>query len=216
MFHIFFAKVLGLSTYTVGATATAYVGGVNTVTSGLFPIGLQCGTGCSPSSLVAGEPLTFGAKFVDGEAPGNWQFLDAGNGANGLGNALQNGMSGTYSIGGTITSEPGNKSNAGPVQDGWNARVASCPAVSPDPCSGSNPTNIPKNDPCEVIMPVVNFNGCNGSCSMTIEGFAEVYLEPNSPVGSLTGCYVSAYDPGSAGSASAPNLGPTAPPVLVN
>lgn len=53
----FFAKALGMSTYSVSATAGAAAGGpIGTVTQGLFPVGLQCTTPCSLSSLDPVNP----------------------------------------------------------------------------------------------------------------------------------------------------------------
>jgi hypothetical protein len=44
----FFGKVIGLSTYSVAASATAQSNGpVGTVYQGLFPVGIQCNTTCS-------------------------------------------------------------------------------------------------------------------------------------------------------------------------
>ena len=67
-----------------------------------------------------GQTVTFGTKFVGGLAPGNWEWVDVGqgNGASALGSAMQNGASGSFSIGQTISSSPGNKGNAGPVKNG--------------------------------------------------------------------------------------------------
>ncbi len=94
-FPYFFAKALGLSTYSVASTATAaQPGPVDKVekslgtsgSQGLFPIGLQCTAPCSLSSLDPGQTVTFGSKFVGGLAPGNWDWLDVGGtGASGVG-----------------------------------------------------------------------------------------------------------------------------------
>jgi hypothetical protein len=55
--------------------------------------------------------MKFGQKFVGGIAAGNWGWLDLGqgDGASQLGNAVANGVSGTYTIGQGISSSPGNK-----------------------------------------------------------------------------------------------------------
>jgi Flp pilus assembly protein TadG len=213
----FFGNVIGTSNYSVSATAVANSPGpVGTVGQGLFPVGLQCSPPCTPASLVAGQPVHFGDKFVSVGASGNWQFLDSGSGAQGLENALANGMPGSYSIGDTIKSEPGNKGNSGPVKQGLNSRLNSCPAIS-DPCGGGfNPSNIPAGDPCLVVTPIVNYNGCTGSCTMTILGFAEVYLEPASTTStSINGCFVTSNVGDTVTSSTAQNFGPQAAPTLI-
>ena len=183
----YFGKVIGLNTYTVSAGATATAGGpIGTVTQGLFPVGLQCTSPCSLSSLDPGQSVSFGLKFVGGLAPGNWQWLDptggSGGGDSALSSAIQNGASASFTIGDPIQSEPGNKGNSGPVNNALAARLNSCPSIA-DPCTsgGGNPSDIPAGDPCLVVIPAVDYHGCTGSCSMTIEGFAEIYLEQPPP-----------------------------------
>jgi hypothetical protein len=212
-----FGQALGMNNYAITTTAVAQVGPPGTLPTGMFPVGLQCTGPCDLSLLDPGQSVSFGSKFVGGLAPGNWDWLGPdGAGASTLGNTIQNGASGSWSIGDTISTAPGNKGNAGPVQSGLNARLRSCPALSPDPCSGGNPTNIPKDDPCLVTVPAVDYHGCTGNCSMVIEGFAEIYLEPTSTTAELDGCFVSSLTPKTvAGGPSTPALGPIAPPVLI-
>ena len=213
----YFGSVMGTATYTVSANAVAKVPGpVGTVyPNNLFPVGLQCGPPCTPSSLVAGQPVNFGTKFIAGAA-GNWQWLDSGSGASGLGSALAGGMPGTYSIGDSITSLPGNKGNSDPAKTGLATRLSSCPSIS-DPCGGNfNPNSIPAGDPCLVLTPIVNYNGCTGSCTMTILGFAEVYLEPATTTSkSINGCFVSSVTGDTGTGPTAQNFGPISAPTLI-
>ncbi|HZZ07961.1 MAG TPA: TadG family pilus assembly protein, partial [Candidatus Binataceae bacterium] len=111
----FFGKMIGLQQASVAAKATAAVEGQETVSSGMFPVGLQCTGPCTTLTLDPGQSVTFGAKFVGGLAPGNWDWLALGTnpGAKQLGNAIQYGASGSYSIGDLISTAPGNKGNAG-------------------------------------------------------------------------------------------------------
>jgi hypothetical protein len=236
-----FGKMIGLNTAAVAAKATAAIEATGSVPSGMFPVGLQCtptGTpaACNVTSLFSGQDIvTFGAKFVltsansneqsSGGAPGNWDWVNVGqgNGAQALGQVLQNGASGSFSIGQTINSNPGvGKLNGQPVQAGLSARLAACGTSATarpngDPCSnGGNTTGLSCNDPCLITVPAVNFTGCNGSCSMTIEGFAQMYLEQTSTTSAIQACYISKNTCTTQGSASAPNLGSLAPPVLIN
>ena len=231
----FFAKVLGMNNYAVTGTAgSSAPGPVETVlgtstpggSQGLFPVGLQCDAPCtSSSSFVAGEHLTFGTKFISAtvNAPGNWDWLGPdGGGASQVGNDVANGASGTYSIGDTINTAPGNKGNSGPIKKAFDARMKSCPSLASDPCSnGGNPSDIPAGDPCLVIMPAVDFTSVTGKKPVAIEQFAEVYLEPDSTSKNIDGCFISTVTPGtlSTGGTSTTTItsfGPTAPPTLTN
>ena len=154
-----FGKMIGLNTAAVAAKATAAIEATGTVPGGLFPTGLQCtpsGTSglCDVANLFTAQNIvTFGSKFVlndsnnnlqaSGGAPGNWGWLDfgGGNGAPVLGAALQNGASQSFSIGSTITSDPGvGKYHAQKVQDGLNARLAACAPVTQ---GGAERTHVP-------------------------------------------------------------------------
>ena len=219
----FFGKVLGLTTYAVSATAGAQAGGpIGIVKEGLFPVGLQCTNPCSLSSLDPGQSVSFGAKFVGGLAPGNWQWLNptggSGGGDSALSNAIQNGSSALFSINppnNVIQSEPGNKGNSKPVNDALTARLGSCPSIS-DPCAnGGNPNDIPPGDPCLVVVPAVDYHGCTGNCPLTIEGFAMIYLEAATTTGThIDGCFVKAVTADSIAVASAPGLGALQVPAL--
>jgi hypothetical protein len=213
----FFGKALGLSTYDVSATAVAQApGNIGTVTLGMFPVGLQCTSPCSQLSLdpgqsgfTPGQKIPFGEKFVGGLAPGNWQFLAlGGTGDSTLGTNIDNGATGSYKIGDTISSEPGNKGNSNPVKTGWNDRMSRCNSIN-EPCSvaAANPTNIPIGDPCLVVVPAVDYHGCTGSCSMTIEGFALIYLDSTSTTTQINGCFVKGIQQYTIQSATAPDLG---------
>jgi hypothetical protein len=220
----FFGKALGLSTYGVSATARAQAGGpVGTVKQGLFPVGLQCTNPCSLGSLDPGQSVSFGAKFVGGLAPGNWQWLNPTGGSGGgdpaLAAAIENGSSALFSINppnNVIQSEPGNKGNSRPVKDALAARLGSCAAIS-DPCSsgGGNPNNIPAKDPCLVVVPAVDYHGCTGNCGLTIEGFAMIYLEAATTTSThIEGCFVKEITGDSISSSSAPGLGALQVPTV--
>jgi len=252
----FFAKALPvqhgdspLSTYTVMASATSGGGGTTTQVNasisdgtnlGLVPLGLQCATPCPAGSFVAGQSVSFGAKFISAtiNLAGNWGWLDLdGSGGSGLKNDLANGATKTYnainsdgSCSGpgscTVNTDPGAK--VGPIKQGLDARFANCPSI-PDPCTGANPINsIPAGDPCLVVVPVVDFAAAAkaGKASMPIETFAEVYLEPTGPnattATNIGGCYVSAPAGGTLSSTTTTTtsttefVGATAPPTLTN
>lgn len=215
----FFAKVSGAGTYTVSATAEANSPGpVNTVTKNLVPLGLQCTTPCPAGSFVAGEPVSFGAKFISStiNLPGNWGWLDLdGSGGSGLRSDLASGASTSYSVGSTVYTNTGAK--VGPINSGLSSRFSGCPSI-PDPCTGGgNPNNIPAGDPCLVIVPVVDFAAAAkaGKTSMPIEQFAEVYLDPKTTDAKhINGCYVTSTV-GDTIAGPTPSSGPVAAPVLI-
>jgi hypothetical protein len=247
----FFAKALPvqqgdspLSTYTVIASATSAGGGtVQTVEKsittgtnlGLVPLGLQCATPCPAGSFVAGQSVSFGQKFLGSiDLPGNWGWLDLdGSGGSGLKNDLANGASTPYSAinpdgscsgpgSCTVYTNPGGK--VGPIKQGLAARFAGCPSI-PDPCTGGNPTSIPAGDPCLVAVPVVDFAAATkaGKTNLTIETFAEVYLDPTTTTGThIAGCYVSAVVGNTLATTTTTTttttefVGATAPPTLTN
>jgi hypothetical protein len=219
----YFGKVIGLNTYSVSATATGQASqAVGTVKHGMFPVGLQCTDPCTLSSMNPGQGVSFGSKFVGGLAPGNWQWLDPTGGSGGgdaaLTAAIAGGAPTSFTIGSAIVSEPGNKGNSGPVKSALTGRLNSCPSIS-NPCTsaGGNPNNIPASDPCLVIVPAVDYHGCTGSCPLTIEGFALIYLDPSATTSTnINGCFVKAVAADTITSITAPQLGAEMPPSLIN
>jgi len=184
---------------------------------GVFPIGLQCTAPCTNLSTLGGEPVHFGTKFVSSvvNATGNWQWLDvSSDGSNGiptLVSAINNGASGSYSINppnNTIYTKTGNAGANSQVSKAVADRMAKCPSL-PDNCTGINPNDIPLDDPCEVIVPAVDFTGLSGkSTALTIEGFALVLLDPATTTStSINGCFVSAITQDTIASSTAPDFG---------
>jgi len=175
-----------------------------------------------------------------------WVDVGQGKSASGLGSVLQSGSTESFSIGQTIYSSPGNKANSGPANSGLAARLASCSAAKTpltncasgstsctDPCQngaalasngnqngigGTSTGAVPLNDPCLVTVPAVDFTGVTGGAtSMQIQGFTQVYLEQNSTTSAIDACFVQGSTTSNVlGSGAAPNLGPLAPPQLIN
>jgi hypothetical protein len=220
-----FGRVIGLDTYKVAAFAAAKSTLPTNSARGLFPLGMQCTSPCNMSKLVPGQSVPFNQKFtpVIGGAPGNWQWWAVGNGASDLATVVSNGMPGTFTIGQSISTDTGNKGNSGPVSTAFDGRMASCAKLGSDPCNGGATNNIPAGDPCLVTIPAVDFAGCNGNCSVTIEGFAQVYIEPTSSSknkgksgSQITACFITGVDGNTVtGSSSAPSLGAIEPPKLI-
>ena len=212
-----FGRLVGLSTYSVVASAKATQGSTG-ATTGMFPMGIQCTAPCKLSNLNPGSTAQFGAKFTPTfTSSGNWQWLASGSGANGVGTAITSGMGGIYSIGQDVTTKPGSDSQ-GPVQRAFAARFSpsSCPSIA-DPCTNPAGT-VPANDPCMITVPAVDFNGTtsgvNGSKTMPVLGFAQVYVEPGSTTSSINACFIQQVDPGAVASGG-PALGSLGRPILI-
>jgi Putative Tad-like Flp pilus-assembly len=229
----FFGKMIGLQEASVAAKATAAIKPTGIVPSGTFPVGLQCTPPCDVTKLFNGQNVVkFGSKFVLNDnnnnmqqtsgAPGNWDWVDVGQGqgASALGDVLQSGATGSLSLNQSINTAPGvSKSNAQPAQKGLAARLAACASVtsSTDPCqNGGNTSTLNCKDPCLITVPAVDFNNCNGNCSMKIEGFAQMYLEQGSTTSAINACYVATNNCTTVGGSGAPNLGSIGQPVLIN
>ena len=228
-----FGRVIGLSTYKVAAVATAAqtpAGGAH-----IFPIGLQCLPSGSPKSCPNPygqyQNLTLTEKFAgDTFAPGNWAYLAPdGGGASTVGADIANGSTTVVNYLGTVSTQTGNISNSQKLSQGFDIRVAnhnsmtgtnssgqSCSSVTFDQaCSG---TPICVGDPLAIIVPLVDFNGANGSTNLTVYGFAELYLnpafDPKSDT-SMQACFITTLDRNAVAGSGAPNNGVIAPASLI-
>jgi putative Flp pilus-assembly TadE/G-like protein len=232
----FFGRVIGLSTYSVAAVASAQSNGpVGTVYRGLFPAGINCTT-LDANGHCASVPdsLTFGQKFVFG--PGNWSWLNFQDGNN-LQVDIAIGASVPFSLTSVLT-KPG--VDAGQVRHGFDARLTDYNNFMANPpnsttcgdsyntvCSATNPLPPCPGDPLAVVVPTVNYTGGAGSQTLQINGFAMLYLNttqkclygsPNSPCygnAQLDACFVKMMAPNSISSSGAPNLGATSSPILI-
>lgn len=227
----YFARVMGLTTGKVAAQATAKVEPAGTCR--VFPALLNCpSSSCSVNDLSFGSPVNFGIKFDNvcqtstsptgctqtADNPGNWGWLNVGQGQGGsqLKTAIEGGYSSSVTIGQTLNTVTGGKD--GPVNQAWTDLLAEHNSVTNnlDPnsvCAGSNPNNIPNGDPLMVTVPVGNMGTCAGNCSVTVTGFAEIYLTGLSAVGGasnavISGCFVKEVAPSCSPSDTASTLGP--------
>ena len=255
----FFGRVIGLTTGNVAVSAKATVAGnVNTVTGGLFPAGVQCATdasgncnfSCNPISASCNNlPAAFnkdqvfaGTQASSSFSPGNWGWLNlgvsSGCGAGGgpYAQAVGCGGSDAESITSVLT-KPG--STTGQIRQGWSYRsnqhdtfVANNPSCNISYASICGGTSTPcPGDPLAVVVPLVNFNTgtCNGQCTLAVQGFAELYLDPTQTCidpksngkggcggnAALEGCFIKSVAPDTIGSSGAPNTGVTSAPTLV-
>lgn len=162
-----FAKLVGIQQFTVNASATAGLQALNSAT-GVLPIGLD-----SATPYVYGQNITIHEK---GCGPGCWQGLalqSASYGSTGGAAFQQNlsqGCACTVTVGNTVSSEPGAK--VGPTQAGVAALIAAGQASDP---SGTWSSHAP-GDARAAVLVLTSWNGCNGSCSVPVVGFAQVWV----------------------------------------
>jgi Flp pilus assembly protein TadG len=187
-----FARVVGLVSNPVTASATAALETAGSVT-GALPIGLN-----STTPYTNGQAITMHSGRV---APGDWDGLALGcSGANCFRGNLANGYSGTISVGDMVTSEPG--ATSGPTSQGINARIQNGVAFD----SSATYTNFQSGDPRAVIVPLVTWNGCLGSCTVPVTGFAAIWIDSVSG-STINATFISFVAPGSTGHPGGTNTG---------
>ena len=186
-----FARVVGIQNFTVSATSVAVLYGLASA-SNVAPIGLDSGT-----------TYTYGQSIVihsGGCGPGCWQGLAlGGNGGSVFRQNLASGCSCTIHVGDMLTSEPGAK--VGPIGQGVSERVAAGNASDPSGTWSSHTLN----DVRATVLPVVNWNGCNGRCTVPVTGFAEVWISGSSG-SDINAVFIRQVLPGTPGS-SGTNMG---------
>jgi Putative Flp pilus-assembly TadE/G-like len=186
-----FARVVGIQNFTVSATSVAVLYGLASA-SNVAPIGLDSGT-----------TYTYGQSIVihsGGCGPGCWQGLAlGGNGGSVFRQNLASGCSCTINVGDMLTSEPGAK--VGPIGQGVSERVAAGNASDPSGTWSSHTLN----DVRATVLPVVNWNGCNGRCTVPVTGFAEVWISGSSG-SDINAVFIRQVSPGTPGS-SGTNMG---------
>ena len=157
-----FARVVGLSAGLVTVNATAGLLGVGSV-NGMLPVGID-----SRTTYTYGQEVS----LLTGQyGPGNQGPLAlGGSGASNFASNVQNGYSGTISVGQMLTRETGQM--VGPTRSSFNARLTA--GVNGFP--GGTFANHSIDDTRIVTVPMVNFANINGSSQVPVLGFAELWL----------------------------------------
>lgn len=194
-----FARVLGISSATVAASATAQVLGVGKA-DGAAPFGIDYNT-----PRVKGELVT----LHEGFAPGDWDPLAlAGTGASTYLNNIENGCSGTVSIGDLIPLEPGNM--MGPTQTGINYRISQGESLYPSGTFADHQLN----DPRVILVPMVDFSGVSGrSTDVPVKGFAQLWVSGVDASGDISTYFIDQTAAGTQAQAGVDSYG-TYKPVL--
>jgi Flp pilus assembly protein TadG len=183
-----FARVVGIQNFTVNATSVAVLQGLSSAYA-VAPIGLDSTT-----------PYTYGQAITlhNGNCgSGCWGGLALPSSVNGGGAAgfranLASGCTCTVSVGDIVGTEPGAKS--GPIGQGVSDRVAAGNASDPSGTWSSHTLS----DPRAVVIPVVNWAGCNGNCSVPVTGFAEVWISGSSGA-DITAVFIRQVEAGTPG-----------------
>ncbi|HVC43249.1 MAG TPA: pilus assembly protein TadG-related protein [Candidatus Binataceae bacterium] len=185
----YFATLIGFSTTTVHAAATATAETVGSA-SGITPFGIAYQT-----SYTAGQTVT----LMQGQVgAGNWSALAlGGTGASLYQTNIENGYSGTVSVGNYLSTETGVMN--GPTQSGINYLLNAGANVDPSGTYASHTLT----DPRVVIVPMVDFSGINGSAQVPVKGFAELWLVSVTGSALITTYFISQVAPESLPSANA-------------
>ena len=196
----YFGRVLGLTASPVVVTATAALFTTGSVT-GSMPIGLSFQTTYAYGQAITLQP--------GGGTANSWGALALGcTGANCYSNNLANGYPGTLTVGDTVQNDPGNKT--GPTGTGIAARITAGQTVDP----GGTWSDHTMTDPRAVIVPVVDWTGCSGSCNGPIMGFSSIWIVGGSG-GSINIVFIGTAASGTTPSGTAANYG-TYRAVLTN
>jgi len=187
----YFAKVFGLTSGTVAASASAAAqyppSTVNASNPSQIPAGGDNngnnGTTCATIGGCQLMPigLDYNTVYTDGEqialqqgqvGAGNWDLLALGGvgGAN-LRSNIANGYNGEVSVGDWVTTEPGKK--VGPVDQGFQDRIDAAQSTDPSGTYASHSVN----DPRVLVVPVVDWEHPNGRSSVEVKAFATVWLD---------------------------------------
>lgn len=161
----FFAKLFGYDYFNVTTTAAAAYGPIIS-SSDIVPIGV---TAEAIESAAPGEEISFTGNSW---SAGNWGYLDIdGNGGSVLGTNIQNGVSGTFKVGDSILTKPGK--TTGPVDKAIQYRI------DEDSISQICSSYTTATEACQRVVTVPIVDGySNGRSTVTVDGFAEFYLEP--------------------------------------
>lgn len=207
----YFARVLGLTTGIVRATATAavpgppqriggsptapvdgmgygagtgaYAYGTSVGRYNLIPIGLDWNT-----PYASGQPLTLHRGQI---GPGNWDTVAlGGTGGNVLRDNIANGFSGPIAVGDFIGTEPGKK--VGPVDQGFADRFAAANSMDPTGTFSSHEFDNPR----IIVVPMVDWQRPQGRDSVQVKAFAQLWVT-NSSGGTITAYYVNQVVPNS-------------------
>jgi hypothetical protein len=160
----YFGRAVGVTQGTVNVSATAIVGQAGSVNNP-FSFGLQT---CLPGSTNHACPYALGTPLgtivtVSTSGGGGWTMAPGNWGA-----VL---VTGTVTVGSSISAQPG-KGVDNTLFSILSADYSS--GVSNYPSDTVN--SITPGDPRVIVVPLVDWTGCNGACGLTVLGFADLWI----------------------------------------
>ncbi len=195
----YFARVLGFSATPVTVNATAGVQSVSRA-NGVVPFGVDYRTSYTYDQTVDIKAGQVGA--------GNWEPLAlGGTGASNYLNNLEQGYSGTVSIADTVQTEPGNI--VGPTRTGVNYRINA--GLNADPSGTFSSHTL--DDPRVMLVAMVDFSSINGSSSVPVKGFAELWIVSVNG-GTITTYFIQQTSPGTQTSSGIQGFGAFTPILM--
>ena len=188
-----FGVLLGMTTATVSAQATARIETIGAAT-GVTPIGVDYRT-----AYTSGQVVT----LMEGEVgPGNWSPLAlGGTGASNLEQNIEYGYKGSISVGDMLTTQPGLK--AGPIKSGFDYLLSEGQSVDPE---GTFASHTPT-DPRVLIVPMVDFSSINGQSQVPVKGFAALWLVSVDNKNDIETYFINQVAPGSTPDGNVSNFG---------
>jgi Flp pilus assembly protein TadG len=188
-----FALLLGLTTGTVSAQATAQIQTISKAT-GITPMGVDFQT-----PYAAGQPVTL---MQDQVGPGDWGPLAlGGTGASNLSQNIEYGYQGQVAVGDEISTEPGQK--VGPIRTAFNFLINEGQSVDPGGTFASHSFN----DPRVLIVPMVDFSTAQGRSQVLVKGFAALWLVSVDNKDNIQTYFIDQVVPGSTPDSTAPSYG---------
>jgi Flp pilus assembly protein TadG len=191
-----FAKVVGIQNFTVSATSVAVLQGLSSA-SDIAPIGLD-----SKTTYTYGQAITLHNGNCGSGCWGGLSLPSASNGtigANAFRQNLGSGCACTVNVGDILSVEPG--ATTGPISQGVATRVAAGQVSDPSRTWSSHTLS----DARVTVVPVVNWTGCVGNCSVPVTGFAEVWISGSSS-SDVTAVFIRQVEPGTPGTGGS-NMG---------
>jgi Flp pilus assembly protein TadG len=222
-----FFKLIGLSSGTVAASATAQMpmapscvnctsavstpGSQPTVIPGSICSGVaQCNV--LPVGLDWSTPYTFNLAVTLNQGqvgPGNWGSLAlGGTGGSNERTNIADGYGGPLAINQWVDTEPGFKK--GPVDQGFGDRISEAQSDFPS----ATFSNHAPNDPRAVILPMVVWDSPNGRSQVQIMAFAAIWIDSISG-GTIQAHFIDQEAFNSTGDPNAPFRGARGRPILI-
>jgi Putative Flp pilus-assembly TadE/G-like len=219
---VFFMRLLGRTTpYSAIVSSIAVAPtAVSRIHNGIFPAGMPPNPLLGCPANTAGGCLNYGSTFsmTDNYGPGNWGWLNIPNGWNGasgpsngggasqLNTNITNGCTCDVKVGDVVATKTG---------EDWGQTLA---AVNTLITGGSLPSTITGKESQLVTVPIVNWGTVNGASTVTVLGFAELWIDSLSKQGStqtLQVQFVQYLAPNGVAGGSANNYGAYIPPYLL-